>query len=62
MSVDQVMANERESRVDILHGYFSERGDSILIVLSSEPLHVSEAARQLSEFLWLANCRSHMIS
>ena len=55
------MANERESRVDILHGYFSERGDSILIVLSSEPLHVSEAARQLSEFLWLANCRGHMI-
>ena len=30
--------NELESRVAVVHGYFSERGDSILNVFSWEPL------------------------
>ena len=31
-------SNERDSRVAVVHGCFSERGDSILIAFSWEPL------------------------
>ena len=33
-----VIANERDSRVVVVHGCFLEGGDSILSVLSWEPL------------------------
>ena len=32
------MANERDSRVAVVHGYFPEGGDSILSTFSWEPL------------------------
>ena len=38
------MANERDSRVTVVHGCFPEGGDSILRVFASE------AARQLTSF------------
>ena len=31
-------AKERVSRVAVVHGYFSERGDSIISIFSWEPL------------------------
>ena len=36
-------ANERDSRVTVVHGYFSEGGDSVLTAFSCE------AARQLAD-------------
>ena len=33
-----VMANERDSRVAVVHGYFPEGGDSILSAFSWKPL------------------------
>ena len=44
------MANERDSRVAVVHGCFPEGGDSILSAFSSGPLTASEAARQLTSF------------
>ena len=41
-------ANERDSKVVVVHGYFSERGDSILRLLLGAI--ASEAARQLTSF------------
>ena len=36
--VDLVMANERDSGVEVVHGCFPEGGDSILSIFSLEPL------------------------
>ena len=44
------MANERDSRVAVVHGCFTEGGDSILSAFTWEPLPVHEAARQLTSF------------
>ena len=33
-----MIANERDSRVAVVHGYFPEGGDSILSAFSWEPL------------------------
>ena len=41
-------ANERDSRVAVVHGCFPEGGDSILSAFSWEPLRTND-------FLWLAN-------
>ena len=40
------MANERDSRVAVVHGCFTEGGDSILSAFT----FASEAARQLTSF------------
>ncbi len=49
----RVTANERESEVAVVHGCFPEGDNSIKCFLLVAL--VSEAARQVSEFLWLAN-------
>ena len=38
--VSLVMANERDSGVEVVHRCFPERGDSILSFFSLEPLRV----------------------
>ena len=43
-------ANELDSRVAVVHGCFSERGDSILRAFSCMGAFASEAARQLTSF------------
>ena len=47
------MANERGSRVAVVHGCFPEGGDSILSAFSWEPLPAK--LQTTNEFLWLAN-------
>ena len=50
-------ANERDSRVTLVYGYFSEGGDSVLTAFSCE------AARQLAkEFLGCVSARIHCYS
>ena len=46
-------ANERVSRVDVVHGCFSEGGDSILT--SSLGSLYQRSCKTTNEFLWLAN-------
>ena len=48
------MANERDSRVAVVHECFSEGGDSILSAFSSEPLP-AKLCKTTNEFLWLAD-------
>ena len=47
-------ANLLDSRVAVVHGYSSERGDSILSVFSWEPLR-TKLQDNYNEFLWLAD-------
>ena len=50
------MANERDSRVAVVHGCFPEGGDSILLKRLLLGAFASEAARQLTRVsLWLAD-------
>ena len=44
------MVKERDSRVAVVHGRFSEGGDSILSKFSCMGAFASEAARQLTSF------------
>ena len=48
------MANERDSRVAVVHGCFAEGGDSILSAFTSEPLFCQRSCKTTNEFLWLA--------
>ena len=43
--------NEQDSGVEVVHRFLTEGGDSILEAFFCEPLHASEATRQVTSFL-----------
>ena len=47
-------ANERDSGVDVVHGWFPKSGDKRYLL--------GAIASEADEFLWLANRQSHIIS
>ena len=49
------MANERDSRVAVVHGCFTEGGDSILSALTSLGSLCQRSCKTTNEFLWLAD-------